>query len=148
MDRGVSNLVTLVILVALVFFIGTTVYLFSQRITIERIQDIDKDKICNDISIRIREACYDTQIRIKVESQTQKEINNGFIIRVFGDNPVSIPSGPFTVLEGLNIKDILVPYEEEMGHIKEITLIPKVKNEEGEQIICDLKSDKIAINPC
>ncbi len=148
MDSGVSNLLALIILVALVFFIGATVYLFSQRITIERIQDIDKDKICNDISIRILEACYDSQIRIRVESQAQKQIDNGFIIRVFGDNPTSIPSLPFTVLEGLNIKDILVPYEEEMGQISEIMLIPKVKNEEGEQIVCDLKSDKISINPC
>ena len=148
MDSGVSNLLSVIILVALVFFIGATVYLFSQRITIERIQDIDKDKICDDISIRILEACYDSQIKIKVESQAQKEINNGFIIRIFGDNPTSIPSMPFTILEGLNIKDILVPYEEQIGQIREIVLIPKVKNENGEQVICDLKSDKIAINPC
>ena len=148
MTKGQGSLLAIVLIIAFTVIIGATTYLFSQRITEERIEEVEENQDCSNINIKILEACFDAQIRIKLESKTSKQIDKGFLIRTIGDTTFTIPSLPFTVLDGLDIEDIIVPYNTEMNNIQEIMVIPKIRDFNGEQSICYTKADKTAINPC
>ena len=149
MPKGEGSLITVILLIGFTILLGITIYLFTQKITAEQIDDVTQDEGCTDISIKILEACYDTQIKIKVESKTSLPIDKGFLIKVKGEKTSIVPSlPPFAVLEGLNIEEISTPYMSDMGAITEVEVIPKIRKNDGSQIICPLKAEKHSIIAC
>lgn len=150
--RGIA-LITIVILIGFVVMLGAGFYIFIQKFTAERIEEVTQDEECQDISIKILEACYDgTQIKIKVESKGSRSVDNGFLVRIKGEEGVLVPSLPNTVLEGLNINNIIIFYNEEdiglHGEPKEIEVMPKIKKEDGSPDVCSLQSEKSPISTC
>src|SRR3989344_4349624 len=148
MNKKGLSLIAVIILIAFVVSLGLSVYLFSKRLTSERIEEVEQKESCLDVNIKILDACYTTSenaaIKIKIESKSSGKIDKGFLIKIVGDIDEVIPSLPFTILEGLNIEEISIPYEEEMGSLKEVQAIPKIRTEDGSQVICNLQSDKHA----
>ena len=149
MEKGEASLIVLILLISLVIMLGTGTYIFIKKFTSERIDEVDSDDVCSDITIKIIDACYtETQLKIKVESQSAKKIDKGFLIKVSGQIEELLPTGPFTELEGFNIEELIIPYGAKEGEINEVNLIPKIQREDGSQVVCSIKSEKHVLSTC
>jgi len=153
-SRGLA-LITVILLVAFVIVLSAGFYVFVNKFTSERIEEVTEDEGCNDVSIKILEACYnsnDKESKIKIESKGSRAINNGFLIITTDINgkTTRTPSPYLTSLESLNIIEITVSNTEEGmdDQLKEIEVIPKIKNEDDSQSVCPLQAEKIQITPC
>ena len=153
--RGISAIIATVILIAFVIIIGGIVWIYIQRFSSEQLEDIGDDEACFDLNINIVEACYtiinpgDDTIRIKVESESTQEVDSGFLVRIFGGSEMLAPSEPFTKLKGFNVVDIEVPYDSsKIGTVDKVEVIPKVRREDGSQIVCSLQSDTFNVIGC
>ncbi len=146
--RGVE-FISVVILIGFVMIMAGIVFLFVNKIVSKNIEDVSRDAECNDVSIKILNACYDDKdIKINIESKSIRDIDNGFLFRVYGDKNEVLPSLPFTILKGLNIQDVVVPYDISLGDLNEIEVIPKIRKVNGDQVICSLQSDKKSVVFC
>jgi len=148
MEKGVGNLIAVVLLVLLTITVGTTTFLFLKKFTAERIEEVEEEDDCDGVSIKIIDACYDSEIKIKVESKSSQKVDKGFLVEVDGENDMVIPSLPFTLLESFHIEEIKIPYEQELGILNEVKLIPKIRREDGSQIVCSIQSEKSPISRC
>lgn len=149
MQKRGMEIISVLLLISLVVILAAAVYIFAIRITKEGIGETEQDEECFKANIKIQSACYNSNdIIIKVENQNPEEIDNGFLIRIFGDQSSVIPSPPLTKLEGLNIQEIIVPYHQAMGTLNEVEVIPKIKKENEEQSICSLQAAKISLSSC
>ncbi|MAG50105.1 hypothetical protein CL621_00510 [archaeon] len=163
--RGISPLITAILLLGLVISLVTVVIVWSQRnikSTMGKAEESQVKLSCvTDVGFDIIDACYtsianDEVIQIKIKNNKDKPLNSGFML-MFRDGinkNIMKASYPFTkevkayetttFFTSLPNIDLL-PKDE----IKEITVIPKIKSEELTPEIClhqevDLKVGVIA----
>ncbi len=150
--RGLS-LLAVIILIGFVVSLGVVVYLYLKNFTSKSIDEVAQEEACLTVNIRILEACYsntpeDSNIKVKIESKSSRKIDKGFLLRLIGEKETLVPSLPFTVLDGLSIEDIVVPYSLDMGELNQVKVLPKIKNDDGSQVVCSLQADQHDISIC
>ena len=153
--RGISAIIAIAVLIGFVIVTGGIVWIYIQKFSSERLEEVGSSEACSELNIEILEACYsvvntgDDSIKVRIESKSSRIVDKGFLIRIFGDGEELIPSTPFTELQGFNIEDVVVFYDDsEVGAVKKVEVIPKVKLEDGRQLVCSLQSDTFNVIEC
>jgi len=150
--KGISPLITAVLLISLVISLVAVFIIWSQRnikTTIGKAEQSQMKLSCTtDIDFDILDACYfssDT-IQVTVKNNKDKAINSGFLLRINNDIKASYP---LTKVEAHGSTTFNAPLPNE--EIKEIIVIPKIKSESLNPIVCldqGLNLKVGDINPC
>ncbi|MEK6953004.1 MAG: hypothetical protein AABX29_08375 [Nanoarchaeota archaeon] len=143
--RGISELVgsVLVILIIVVLFV-IVFFAFDVKKYISNFGE----NPCNEIKINVKSACYDKEkIVIRLNNDGDIDVNNGFLFKIYGNEVYDIPSAPLTLLSGFGTKDIGLFYEDFMGKLDKVVILPKVIINEN-QYICDSNLEGYKLNEC
>jgi len=147
--RGISPLITAVLLLGLVISLATVGIIWSQRsirTTMGKAEQSQMKLSCaTDVSFDVLSACYTRigkykAIEIKVRNNKDKPINAGFMVRIVGENTELInteelnPSSPITTLEANAVITFTVPHN--VKNIQKISVIPKIRSEKSYPTVC------------
>lgn len=103
---------------------------------------------CNEIKINVKSACYNEKnIIIKIENNGNLDVNNGFLFKIYGNEVYNIPSSPLTLLSDFGAKEVDLPYENFMGKLDKIVVLPKILVND-KQYICDSNLEGYKLNGC
>lgn len=145
--RGLSPLITTVLLLGLVISLVTVFIIWSQRnvrTTIGKAERSQMKLSCTtDVDFDVLDACYTSingykAIRIQVVNNKDKPINAGFMVKIFGEDTSINPSSPITTLEANAVETFTIPHN--VKNIQKINVIPKIRSEELDPIICSDKT--------
>ncbi|MEK6934935.1 MAG: archaellin/type IV pilin N-terminal domain-containing protein [Nanoarchaeota archaeon] len=135
--RGVSDLVSIIILILIIILLAGFVFVVFD---VEKYLFTIEDDLCKDVEIVVLDACYNDEfIIIEIENKGV-EINNGFLFKLFGNEVYEVPSPPLTNLKGFGIEGIVLPYEDFVGEINKVLVFPKIKTSDG-VIVCENKEE-------
>ncbi|MBI2499184.1 hypothetical protein HYV88_02990 [Candidatus Woesearchaeota archaeon] len=143
--RGISELVgaVLVILIIVVLFV-IVFFAFDVKKYVSNLGE----NPCDEVKIDVKSACYNKEkIIIKIENNGNIDVNNGFLFKIYGNEVYDIPSVPLTLLGGFGTKEINLPYEEFMGKLDKVVILPKF-NMNNKQYICDSNLGGYKLNEC
>ncbi|MAG50406.1 hypothetical protein CL621_02060 [archaeon] len=156
--RGISPLITTVLLLGLIISLATVAIIWSRSNIKTTLKGAERSYIkltCKDVEFDILSACYEPiesydGIKITVKNNKDKPINAGFMVRIIGGDTSINPSAPDTSLDANDVKTFTVPFDVE-GTIKEISVLPKIRSERENPVVCtnqalNLKVDDI--KPC
>ncbi len=157
--RGISPLITTVLLLGLIISLVAVFIVWSQRnikTTMGKVEQSQMKLSCaTDVSFDILDACYTKiesydGIKITVQNKKDKPINAGFMVRIVGEDTSVNPSAPDTILGANAVKTFTVPFDVE-GDIKEISVLPKIRSEKEKPAVCSNQALSLRvedINPC
>jgi len=143
--RGISELVgaVLVILIIVVLFV-IVFFTFDVKKYISNLGE----NPCDEVKIEVKSACYNKEkITIRIENNGNTDVSNGFLFKIYGNEVYDIPSAPLTLLGGFGAEEINLPYENFMGKLDKVVILPKVIIND-KQYICDSNLEGYKLNEC
>ena len=136
--KGLSELISIILIIGIVIALASFILLWStnflKQTTEETSLTAEKAITCTtDVELAISEICYDSKIYISIENKKDRQIDGDFLlIKVEGDKEILLqPTPPGTNLLPFDKKRIELTYFPEVGTIKKISIIPRIKGNNG-----------------
>ncbi len=137
-QKGLSELISIVLIIGLVVALATLVFYWSSNLISKSTSeaDITLRKTINcfrDIELVITDVCYDNKTYISLENRKDGSINGEFLlIRIEGSKDSLIqPTPPGTNILPFEKKRIELTYFPEVGLINKISIIPRLMTDKG-----------------
>jgi hypothetical protein len=153
MKKGLSTIVTVLILVSLTLVILAGVFFWMKNFSSKTQRETDIRKLCSEIVFDSRDFCYSSQTIYNVETGTNEEATNikfnirnemdtrqiyGFLISLVdsGGSSRTISTLPFNEIEGQETKQLTTDFISNMDAIDRLKIVPEI-NSSNELIICN-----------
>ena len=148
MDTRGASLLMVVLSIFLVIIIFVAGYVLIQQFISKEEEVISEGEECLELQIEVVKACYDSEVKVTVRSDSSQAVDNGFLLRLIGEEDVVVPALPFIVLEDFDTIELSVPYTEDLGELERVIVIPRLEREDGSQIVCSRQSDEALFVDC
>jgi flagellin-like protein len=151
MKKGISPVIGTVLLIMLVFVAGGLVYGWT-RYTLKKSQEQFPVE-CGELEFVVADFCYDlisvenietrtteqeTRIRFNGRNDVFNSLIEGFLFSIdWGGTIISVPTMPYSEIEGGEAKTLFTNIIENVDNVKEIKIIPKIKKD-NEIILCEV----------
>jgi len=166
MKKGISPVVSSILLIALVILVGGLVFLWMSH-TLEKSEDLTLEKkLCDSSNFVIGDFCYENinvenletgefENKVRMEFNGRNEASEpeleGFMVFLdYDGRALSISSLVHSEIEGFGSKRITTDFIEDISEIKQIRLVPKIK-ENNKIFICEKKEIIVGwgdVEPC
>ena len=149
-----SPVIGAVLLVMLVMVVGSMVFLWMKYFVIKSEGEALVQQECQKIKFVIDDFCYEKVIIENIETGDSEEKTHikfngrndasepelyGFLIFIdYDGSSISIPSSPYSEIEGYDSKSVATDFIEDVSGIKQIRVVPKIKDKR-KVFICEEK---------
>jgi FlaG/FlaF family flagellin (archaellin) len=158
MKRGMSSVIGAILLVMLVVMVGSMIFLWMKHSVMKAEEEVLVQQECQNVKFVVADFCYEDVIIENIDTGDFKEKTRikfngrndasepelyGFLIFVdYQGSTVSIPSSPYTGIEGYNSKSVTTDFIEDIEGINQIRVVPKIKSKR-KVFICEEKEMSI-----
>ena len=156
MKKGLSPIISAVLLIALVFVVAGIVFMWVRYTVKNSGEEALELQLCSEINFLADDFCFDTLSVQNIDtgeitSETRIKFNGmnnvlesqleGFMFSIdYGGTIISISTLPYSELEGGEAKTLFTDVIDNAENIREIKVIPRIK--ENNRIIICTENDK------
>ncbi len=154
MKRGMNPVIGSVLLVMLVMAVGSMIFLWMRYSVTKAEEEALIQQECQKIEFVVEDFCYEdvivdnintgesekkTHIRFNGRNDASELELEGFLIFIdYKGSTISIPSSPYSEIEGHNSKSVTTDFITDIENINRIRVVPKIKKER-DMFICEEK---------